>query len=96
MSSPGATGPSWAAQLAATISALRDVRSMILELHARAAVLGETLDDLVERVVDEHAEEIRLEGEAHAATIAELAALAATLAAERDPVTPPLEREKLP
>jgi hypothetical protein len=95
VTSPGATGSgtSWADTLEATVTALRDVRTMILELHERAAVLGETIDELVARVVDEHAEEIRLDRQAHAATIVELAAV---VASERDPVTAALDREKLP
>lgn len=95
MSAPGATGSgsSWADQLAATVTALRDVRSLILELHERAAVLDEAVALLVGRVVDEHAEEIRADAQEHAARIVELAA---TVAAERDPVDAELLDERLP
>lgn len=78
---PGATGPSWADDLQATIDALRDVRAMIAELHGRAAVLSEAVDALVARIVDAHAVEIITDAE---------------LRRERDPIDPALLDERLP
>jgi hypothetical protein len=78
---PGAAGSSWADDLEATIDALRDVRTMIAELHGRAAVLSEAVDALVLRIVDAHAAEILTEAE---------------LRRERDPIDPALLAERLP
>ena len=58
--SPTAPGrASWAELLESAVSAMRDVRTLELELMARSAVLTETLDALVARIVDEHALEVR-------------------------------------
>lgn len=76
--------PSWADELAAVVSAMRDVRAMLLELNGRAALLTEAVDAIVHRIVDEHAADI----------LDELVPLD-ELRAERDPVDAELERERL-
>jgi hypothetical protein len=76
---------SWAELLESTISAMRDVRTLELELMARSAVLTEALDELIGRIVDEHALDVVLE-------IRPLA----ELLAERDPVDAGLLRERHP
>lgn len=78
---PVTTGPSWADELESAIESLRDVRTMIAELHARAAVASEALDALVLRIVDAHAVEIIAEAE---------------LRRERDPIDAELLAERLP
>lgn len=79
---PGTTGSgSWSDLLEAVVTAYRDVRTLTLELNEREAVLGEAIDELVLRIVTDHAVEIISERD---------------LRGERDPVTRELLEEMLP
>lgn len=81
----GEPAPSWADLLEAAVSSMRDVRTMLFELNARAAGLTETLDELVTRVIEELAAEIVTEDAIRAAGL--------DLRLERDPLGPDLELE---
>lgn len=78
----------WADLLEAAVTAMRDVRTMLFETNARAAVLTEALDELVGRIVDEHALEILAEDAIRAAGL--------DLRLERDPIDAGLLAERIP